>query len=416
MTLMLHSLWNRRAAGMLCVLTIALSVALLLGVERLRGEARQNFLQTVSGVDLIVGARSHPVQLLLYSVFHLGEPTQDISWQSYQRIVAHPQVAWAIPFSLGDSHRGYRVVGTAKDYFQRFRYGQGKELAFQNGQAFSNLLDTVIGAEVAERLEYRVGESIIVSHGTVSAMAQHDEHPFRVAGILERTGTPVDRGVYVSLEAIEAIHQNWRSGTRLPGDGRSEAQLEAERFVPVRITSVMVGLKAKPAVFMVQRALNTYTAEPLTAIMPGVALQQLWGLLSMVERALFAAAACVVAVGLIGMMSVLLATLNERRREMALLRAIGATRLDVFGVMLGEAALLVGFGTVLGWLLLQMALGLAEPMVSSALGVQLSWQLLPTRVECGWLGSIWLIACSIACLPAWLAMRRSVADGITVRT
>jgi putative ABC transport system permease protein len=413
---MLRSLWNRRGAAALCVLTIALSVALLLGVERLRHEARQSFLQTVSGVDLIVGARSHPVQLLLYSVFHLGEPTQDIRWASHQRLLAHPQVAWAIPLSLGDSHRGFRVIGTSSAFFDHFHYSQGRPIVVAQGRPFSRLLDAVIGAEVAAQLGYDLNQELLLSHGTVASRADHGDYPFRVVGILDRTGTPIDQGVYVSLQAIEAIHQNWRGGTRLPSDGRSEAELEAAAFMPTHITVSLVGLKARQAVFLVQRAVNDGTQEPLTAILPGVALQQLWGLLGTVERALLATAGCVVAVGLIGMLSVLLATLNERRREMALLRAIGATRRTVFGLILGEAALLVAVGAALGWWLLQAGIATAESMLTAKLGMQVSWRWMPTLREWQWLGGIWIAACMAAALPALLAMRRSVADGITVRT
>ena len=115
-SLALKSLWSRRGAVLLTVLTIGLSVTLLLGVERIRAEARQGFASTVSGTDLIVGARAGPVSLLLYSVFHIGDPTNDLSWDTYDEIRKWPEVAWTVPLSLGDSHRGHRVVGTTADF------------------------------------------------------------------------------------------------------------------------------------------------------------------------------------------------------------------------------------------------------------------------------------------------------------
>ena len=154
--LTLRSLWNRRASLLLTLLAIALSVSLLLGVEYIRKEAKSSFLSTISGTDLVVGARSGPVQLLLYSVFRIGNATNNIGWQSYQDIAANPLVAWTIPISLGDSHQGFRVLGTNQDYFRHYQYGNKQSLQFAQGQAFSAVFEAVLGAEVAHKLGYKL--------------------------------------------------------------------------------------------------------------------------------------------------------------------------------------------------------------------------------------------------------------------
>ncbi len=207
------SLWNRRLTSVLVVISIALSVALLLGVERLRTQARTSFANTLSETDLIVGARGSPMNLLLYSVFRIGDPTNNVRWASYQTIAARPQVAWTVPLSLGDSHRGFRVLGTTAAYFQHYRYGRGQSLQLAEGREFADLFDAVLGAEVADRLGYRLGQSIVIAHGAGEvSFALHDDKPFRVVGILARTGTPVDQTVHVSLAGIEAIHADWQGG------------------------------------------------------------------------------------------------------------------------------------------------------------------------------------------------------------
>ena len=283
------SLANRRFTALVTVATIALSVLLLLGVERLRNEARNSFLRTVAGTDLIVGARAHPVQLLLYSVFHLGDATNNVSWASYREIAEREDVAWTVPISLGDSHKGYRVVGTTAGFFEHVRTGGNRELRFEQGQAFDGLFEAVLGAEVAERLGYTLGDSIVLAHGTGTLNPnQHDDRPFTVVGVLARTGTPIDHSVHVSLEAIEAIHLNWRAGTRI---GRAPDEIPPERLQPRAITAFFVGLESRMATFAVQRAVNEFRAEPLTAVLPGVALQQLWGMLGVVEKALMLTAA-----------------------------------------------------------------------------------------------------------------------------
>jgi putative ABC transport system permease protein len=158
----LKSAWNRRLTLGVTLIAIALSVAMLFGIERIRNDAREGFAQSVSGTDLVIGARTSPVQLMLYSIFRIGEATNNIRWDSFQNIAAHPSVAWAIPLSLGDSHRGFPVLGTSVNYFEYFRYGASQALSLSDGRRFNSgvegVFDAVLGAEVAERLGYRLGD------------------------------------------------------------------------------------------------------------------------------------------------------------------------------------------------------------------------------------------------------------------
>ncbi|MFC4728338.1 ABC transporter permease [Coralloluteibacterium thermophilus] len=413
-----RSLRNRAFTVVLTVLTIALAVALLVGVERLRVETRESFLRSVSGTDLIVGARAHPVQLLLYSVFHLGDATNNLRWASFEAIAANPQVAWAVPVSLGDSHRGFRVVGTTPAYFEHIGFAGDRRLEFAAGRAFdatgtAGLFEAVIGADVAQRLGYGLGQEIVLAHGTARVnINQHDDRPFTVVGILARTGTAADQGVYVSLPAIEAIHLNWRSGTRIGNAPEAEA-LDMARLQPGSITAAFVGLRSRIATFALQRSINEYPEEPLTAVLPGVALQQLWSMLGTVERALLAAAGAVVVAALMVLLTTILATLNERRREMAILRSVGAGPRHVFGLLLMEAALLALAGGALGLLLVELGLRIAAPWLQARYGLFVSARL-PDASELRLLA--WVLAGGIlvGLLPAGLAYRRSVQDGMTV--
>ena len=150
--LAIKSFRNRKFTTGLTVLSIALSVMLLLGIEKIRHGAESSFTNTVSGTDLIIGARSSPVQLLLYSVFHIGNPTNNISRESYEEITLLPQLKWAIPISLGDSHKGYRVVGTTTQFYEHFRFASGQRLQLEQGEWFGDAEDAVVGAEVASSL------------------------------------------------------------------------------------------------------------------------------------------------------------------------------------------------------------------------------------------------------------------------
>ncbi len=414
--LALQSLRNRLGTAFLTAFAIALSVMLLLGVERVRTGARQSFADTISGTDLIIGARSGSLNLLLYAVFRIGNATNNITWASLSDIAKSPDVAWVVPLSLGDTHAGFRVLGTTTGYFEHYKYRRGQALAFSAGGPFADLFDTVIGADVARALGYKVGDPIVVAHGLGSvAFVTHDDKPFRVAGILAKTGTPADRTVHVSLEAIEAIHVDWQSGSRPASGGVTADAVRAMSLTPKAVTAAMIGLKSRAAAFKLQRAINEYRAEPLSAILPGAALQELWGLVGTAEVALTAVSFMVVVTALIGMVTTILTTLNERRREMAILRSVGAGPATILGLLVTEAALLVGAGIVMGIAGLYCALLGLQPLIDRWFGLYIPVTL-PTAYEWSLLGAILAGGIVAGLLPALRAYRLSLADGMMVRT
>ncbi|MCZ8131979.1 MAG: ABC transporter permease [Steroidobacteraceae bacterium] len=410
------SLWNRRGTAALTVFAIAVSVALLLGVQKVRTEARESFAATISGTDLIVGARSGPLNLLLYSVFRVGDATANVSYSVYERVARHPDVAWAIPISLGDSHRGFRVMGTSEAYFEHYRFGRKRQLEFQAGKPFHDLYDAVVGADVAAALNYRVGDEIVIAHGIGNvSFAKHDDKPFTIVGVLARTGTPVDRTVHVSLEAIEAIHLDWGSGMQAPKGARVTAEeARAADLTPKTITAFLVGMESKATVFMMQRALNEYRQEPLLAIIPGVALQQLWELVGVADRALMIIAAFVVLAGLLGMLTAILTSLNERRREMAILRSVGARPGHVFTLLVLESGLLALLGVLVGTALTYGGLAALQPWLEHRFGVFMEIGALG-GYDLGILGAVVGTGLLIGAVPAWRAYRNSLADGLTIR-
>ncbi|WJN60180.1 ABC transporter permease [Pseudomonas sp. SO81] len=412
----LASLANRRFTALLTVFAIALSVCLLLAVERVRTEARASFASTISGTDLIVGARSGSVNLLLYSVFRIGNATNNIRWDSFEALANSPQVKWAIPLSLGDSHRGYRVLGTDPGYFEHYRYGRAQPLQLAEGKPFADLFEVVLGAEVAEALKYKLGDQIVLSHGVATvSLTQHDDKPFTVVGILARTGTPVDRTLHISLQGMEALHVDWQNG--MPARGNAKVSAEQARDMhlqPKAITAVLLGLKSKVATFAVQRQVNEFRGEPLLAILPGVALQELWSLMGTAEKALFVVSLFVVLTGLIGMLTAILTSLNERRREMAILRSVGARPWHIAGLLVLEALVLAAAGAALGLALLYGGIAISQGWVQAQYGLYLPLAL-PSAYEWSLLGAILGAALLMGAVPAWRAYRQSLADGLSIR-
>ena len=412
--LALKSVLNRKATAILTILTVAVSVILLLGVERVRTEAKSSFANTISGTDLIVGGRSGQVNLLLYSVFRIGNATNNIDWKSYQEFSQHKAVKWAIPISLGDSHKGFRVMGTNHSYFEHYRYGSKQPLTLQEGREFNELFDVVIGADVAKQLDYEIGDQIILAHGISDvAFSRHDNLPFTIVGIIAPTGTPVDKTVHVSLEAIEAIHVGWESGANL-GHTPDAETLKTYDFQPKQITAMMLGLNSKIQTFALQREINTYRQEPLSAIMPGIALHELWGMMSVAEQALLVVSGFVVVAGLLGMLSSLLTSLQERRREMAILRAMGARPRHVFGLLISEASALTFLGITLGVGLLFGLIAVVAPIVQQSYGINISISAI-TPHEWKLIMMVQIAGIIIGFIPAFRAYRQSLADGMTIR-
>jgi putative ABC transport system permease protein len=415
-----RSAWNRRGTLALVVFSIALATLLLLSFERMRTDVRASFSQSVSGTDLIVGARTGSVQLMLYSVFHIGGATNNIRMASVDAIAKHRAVEWVVPISLGDSHRGFAVIGTTAAYFTRFQYADHQALRLAQGHAFSGdlngLYDAVIGAEVADALGYRLGQKIVLSHGGGALPgSEHADKPFTVVGVLARTGTPVDRAVHVSLEAIEAIHLDWASGAPMPGVVIPPEQARKFDLAPKQVTAALVGLKGRVAVFAVQRFVANYTDEPLMAVLPGVALDELWQVVGVGEKALLGLSALVAIVSLAGLVAVVLAGLNERRRELAVLRAVGAGPRHVLFLLAGEGVLITWLGVAIGTLLTVLLIALAGPWAQARFGIALRLAE-PSLSQWALLGAVLVAGVLASLVPGWRAYRLSLADGLSPRT
>jgi len=411
-----HSLQNRRYTAILTIISVAISTFVLLGVEHIRHEAKESFSKTVSGVDLIAGARTSQLNLLLYSVFHIGNPTNNISWQSYRELADDPKVAWTIPISLGDSHQGYRVMGTTDDFFMRFRFGKNTALSFSEGEAFSQLFDVVLGAEVAKKLNYRVGDPILLAHGLGRiSFSMHDDKPFSVKGILRPTGTPADQTLYISLQGMEAIHLDWRDGVKIPGKKVSDSDIEALDLTPKSITAFMIGLQSKMAIFSVQRHINQYPKEPLLAILPGITLTELWQMMNSMENTLRLISILVLFSSLLGLSTMLLSSIRERQREIAVMRAIGASPLFVFLIIQIEALMITLVGIIVAIVVLAIGILLIQSTLAESYGIFIN-HLSINNQTLGIVGIIILSTFILGLIPSLSAYRMSLHHGLVERS
>lgn len=589
-----RSLRSRVLTTWLTITSIALSVTLLVGIEHLRAGVRESFAGTISGTDLIVGARGGTLQVLLSTVFGIGSPAGSVSMKTFERWKAHPAVKWAVPYSLGDSHRGFRVVGTTEEFYLRYRFRKTGQIVFTSGRAPTADDEVVIGFDVAEKLKYELNSPVVVTHGLVDiGTSNHETHPFHVVGILGRTFTPIDRSVYLTLEGLEAMHEvepgriveapapsasnvpnaaaskpagakagdvavapvatpgksvppvmpgaepppsatasagtpgksvppvmpgaeppstTASAGTPgksvppvMPGaepppttasagtPGKSvppvmpgaspppvmpgaepppeiaaaaaQAQKAAAEkaasekaatarvaattptpsntqskapanpnastsFTPKaapprageaghdhgddQITAFFVGTKNRFEALMLQREMNTDFTEPLTAVIPGVALGELFQSIGSAEVGLRVVAMFAVAIGLTGMLVALYSSLDARRREMAILRSVGAGPRTIVALLVIESGLLALLGCLIGVGLVYLGLVLGQGPIEQRFGLHLSIRMLQGP-EYRYLALILVSGILVGFVPALKAYRTSLADGLSPR-
>lgn len=416
------SAWSRRGSLLLLLLSVITSTGLLLGIDLARQSAKASFSNAVAGTDLIVGAQTSPVSLLLYSVFRIGQATRNMPYSEFERLQADARVRSALPIALGDSYRGYAVVGTQAAYFEEFMYGARQNLELAEGRAFQDyvvgmpatvLFEAVLGAEVAKRLKHAVGDQIALSHGMQIQQNEpsHADKPFTVVGVLKPTGTPVDQSVHISLAGMEAIHVDWVAGVPVPGADIPAELVTKFNLQPKSLTAVLIGLNNRAGVFRVQRELENRPDAALSAILPGVALSSLWQTVGVVERVLLFVAALVALVSALGLTSVMLVTLGQRRRELAVLRSTGAGPRTVFGLLCLESALIMWVGVALGILVLGIASAALGPWVQAQFGLQL----VPIHELGSGLMAVLVFAVfgsALGLVPAFQAYRNQLQDGL----
>ena len=408
------SLRNRAFTSFLCILSIALSVSLYLGIQRLRKGAEDGFTNTISKTDFIVGAKGGAINLLLYSVFHMGQAVNNVRYTTYETIKNHPTVKWTIPISLGDSYKGYRVVGTDENFYQHYRFRGDQVIELDQGKIATGVFDVILGSDVANKLKHKVGDKIVLTHGIqAEGLYHHEQTPFEVTGILKKTHTPIDKSVYVSLLGMEAMHIGWESGVP---DNRviDKTAFSPENLQIKQITAFMVGLKNRIAILRMRRTIDTFEDEPIMAIIPSLTLQELWQTLSYVEKVLSVVGLLVLVVGFLTIVIALYTSINERRREMSIFRSLGAHPWQILGLILYESFLLVFMGILLGIAGLYALITSLKPILEKEFSVFIEVHPL-NKEEYIFLAIVLLIAPLIGLIPGFRAYKNSLRDGLTIK-
>ena len=399
-TLVFQSLLNRWLSCLLIILTLACSISLYFTVSRIQESVKSSFKNTVSGVDSVVAARGGNLQILLNSVFLIGEPSAPIQWNTYKDIANNNKIKWAVPISLGDSHKGYRVIGTTNDYFKQIKYSSGKNIEFIKGNTFNDVFDVILGSVVAGKLNYNIGEEIAITHGlsdvgevhtfTSEKNENHDDHDdhakheedeedddhashdhenlgFKVSGILKPTGTPIDNAVYVSLAGIEAMHTGWIGNQKVIDV--SLEQIMKNELKPKTISAIFLSLNNRTQIFQFQRDIINYKEEAISSVMPGITLSRLWMLTGNVDKAFKIITFFIIIIALLGMIAMTIAGLSSRRREMAILRSVGASPTNIVSLLLVESIIISVVSCIVGYILMVVIFSLGKDYLQNNYGI-----------------------------------------------
>jgi len=389
----------RKLSSALTALSVALGVMLVSTILQLKHEMHESYMRPGKGYSLVVGPPGSPLQLVLSAVYHVDSSSGLMPATAYEELARSPAVALAVPLAIGDSFRGYRVVGTTGAFFSPLLpQPAGDELA--GGRVFSDepgRFEAVIGAQVAEKLGLGVGARIRPSHGIAGGGTAHaDDREWEVVGVLRRSGTAVDRLVLIPLGSFFSIRDH--QGGIIADTG--------ERGVSATLLFPKKGMAKGMLLARLRKRSDVQVADVQAEI------RKLFTIVGSIDRVLFLVASLVILIGLVSIMVAIYNTMNERRVEIATLRAIGARRRTIFALVLGEATMLASAGGLLGLLLGHVLAAALRGWVASIAGLSLDpWGVRPEELLL--VGAVVAIGAVAGVIPAWKAYRTDVASNLS---
>ncbi len=377
MTIMRKSLGQRSGRSIISIFALALSVALLLVISHIHEAARSYARQVSSEADLIVGAPSQPVHLVLYSLFRIGPPPPVIPWEVYEDLVALQEAEWVTPVSTNESHRGHTVTGSTTRYMDTLQLKAVNFIGSSgNGTTFRNELSAFIGAELAEEYQYHPGETLTIANGFSPSLKDEYQTPFVIQGVLVETGTSLDNNILIPIEGLRKTRKTHGIKTDY-------------------INFVLIKLKHRQSLFAVQQALKSKYKIPLEVVIPALELEKLGHYERMLNNVFMAMSFIIGVLSLMMIFFNLSAGFAERKQEVELLRMVGARPWQLAGLTLAEPVLQIVFALFSGVVIYKLStlfLGNWIPVVSSIR--------LPVE-HLFWLLLLFLLGFLTACLPAW---------------
>lgn len=388
-----RSLRQHALSTLVTAASIALACGLLLTVWIVKTQSQAVFAQTNSGFDAVLGARSSKMQLVLNAIFHLEASPGNVAAADVEMISRHPAVKTAIPIAVGDNYHGWRIVGTLPRLFTDVEYLPGRKYALAGGKVFGDgVREAVVGAYVASKLGWKVGDTFQPYHGlNFDPKTQHEE-TYTITGVLAPTNTPIDRVIWIPLSGVQTMAGH---------DPRAATDVSA----------VLIQLRAPTAGMMLDMMINRQGNKLTFAYPIGAIVADLFSKIGWFDRVLTLVAALVALVAAGSVLVSIYNSMSARRRDIAILRALGARRRTVFGAVVGEATVIGVLGAALGFAVYAVLTGIVASLIQEQTGVVIEpWRWHPVFA---WTPAALVGLCALGGLvPAFKAYRVPVAETI----
>jgi putative ABC transport system permease protein len=336
--------WFKPLNTVLSILLLTASVAIISLLILLQKQFEKQFSSNIDGVDLVIGAKGSPMQLILSSVYQMDAPTGNINYAAAKVWMKHPFVKTAIPLAFGDNYRGFKIVGTTEDYLKKY------EAEISSGKMFAENFEVVLGSQVAQKMNLKVGDTFFGSHGAAAEGELHEEFPYVVKGIASPTGKVIDNLILSNIESVWAMHHHEEEATfaaerHEEGDGHNHDEAH-DHENDHEITAVLIKLKNKMGFVLWPRLIAQNTN--MQAASPAIEINRLFSLFGIGLEALQYLAYGIMLISGVSIFIALYNTLKERKYEFALMRVSGASRAQLLTLVLFESILLCLVGFVLG--------------------------------------------------------------------
>jgi putative ABC transport system permease protein len=411
MSIVRRSLRQHALSSAITIASVALAAGLTMAVFAIKSQTYDAFTGGPVGFDAVLGARGSQLQLVLNTVFHLETSPGNIPWSLYREIAANPQVELAIPYAVGDNYQGYRIVGTSKDLFTKFEYRRGQPFEVQTGGRLfaEDQREAVVGSYVAEHAGLTLGSTFMPYHGLSTDPKQQHKDLYTVVGVLKTTNSPSDRVVWIPIEGIYRM-----TGHVLRGSGSVYRPQEGEAIAEEHreVSAVMLKFRAPQAGLFLSQQVNRQGTVATLAWPIARVMAELFDRLGWVNRILALVAYLVVVVAAGSILASLYNTMNERRREFAILRALGARKSTVFAAIVLEATTITALGAIAGFFVYAGILSAAFVVVRAQTGVVLDALRFDPALWLTPLG-IMAIGALAGLVPAFKAYRTDVVSGLT---
>ncbi|MFN0133293.1 MAG: ABC transporter permease [Phycisphaerales bacterium] len=427
-TIIRRSLTGRLFSTITTVLTVAVAVALLLVLLSMRDAGRRAFERGGGNIHLLVSADADPLTAVLNGVFYARPPRAPLTWRQYQTIAEGYPLDFAVPIAQGDSFRGFPVLGTTEEFFAKVTPLPDRGWSFARGEAFKGDFQVVLGAEAARATGKKVGDTIELTHGTPQSRAAmeaalvHEEFRFTVVGVLGANGTSHDRAIFTSLQSLWIIHVQDRVAKAEPGTGAAKKE-HGERLATAAdltdrdrlLTGIYLRVATRPgqnATAMLPVVFDQLRKQGgFTVAQPKQEIDRLFAIVGNIDQILVAMAGAVMASSGIAIMLALYNSMEQRRRQIAVLRVLGASQGRVFMLVLTESAMLGLMGAVLGLLAASVGGLVVASVMRERLGLIVD-PLLPLDVALPIVMLAVALAAVAGLVPALLAYRTSVGRGL----